>query len=199
MRRSLVLAGVGTVAFVLLVACGDEKTVQQGGLEILVTSELGVEDVNLVRVEISQESAPGVYDPPLLANAFDLTTGEASLPATVSIAAGKAASQNALVRVVGRKIAAGKDTPVVLREAEVRVPSDRVAALTMLLSAACATRVTYDAVTSTYAATCAPRESCQPATGQCGSSLVDVATLPTYDPSVDAAVPIVKLADASRD
>ncbi|MBX3229069.1 MAG: chitobiase/beta-hexosaminidase C-terminal domain-containing protein [Labilithrix sp.] len=178
-------------------ACGGSTT-NEGGLVVIITTDLSIEDMNAFRVEISQEVTPGTFGEPLIAKDYRMPA-DATLPATITIAAGTAPSQNALVRVIGRKIDAAGDTPIVLREAEVRVPSDRVLALTMVLSAACAYQVEVDP-SGRYVSTCPlPRESCQPATGLCGSSIVDVDTLPPYDQVAgrDAALPIVPLDGSS--
>ena len=189
---------VFTLLFALFAffACGGDTTKQEGAVVLIITTDLSLSDMNTFRVEVSQEQSPGVYGEPLFAKDYAMPA-EATLPASLTITAGTAASQNVLVRVIGRKVEGGSNTAVVLREAELRVPTDRVAALTMLLAAACAGQVKTDAA-GHYVSTCPnPHESCQPTTGACGSSFVDVNTLPTYDPSRDASVPTVAIGDGS--
>lgn len=198
LKRALLLFFVLFTTTLAVFACGGDTTKPQGALVVIITTDLSLDDMNTFRVEVSQEASPGTYGEPLIAKDYAIPA-ESPLPATLTIASGKAPSQNVLVRVIGRKVDGATNTPVVLREAEVRVPSDRVAALTMILSAACAGQVTTDA-SGRYVSTCAsPHESCQPTTGACGSSIVDVDTLPLYDQvkDRDAALPIVAIDDAS--
>lgn len=177
-------------------ACGGDTTKPQGGLVLILTTDLSLSDMNTFRVEVSQETSPGSYGAPLIAKDYAMPV-ESSLPATLTIASGKAASQNVLVRAIGRKVQGTTNTPIVLREVEVRVPTDRVAALTMILSAACAGQVKTDA-TGRYVTTCPnAHESCQPTTGKCGGNFVDVDTLPLYDQvrERDASLPIVAIGE----
>lgn len=185
MKRRFLFLTVVLTALLAFFACGGE-TKQQGALVLIITTDLSLSDMNTFRVEVSQESSPGIYDAPLLAKDYAMPA-EASLPATLTITAGTAPSQNVLVRVVGRN----GNTPLVLREVETRVPNDRVAALTMFLASACVGQVKTDAGGRTISSCPNPHESCQPTSGTCGSSLVDVGSLPNYDPSRDASFPTV--------
>jgi hypothetical protein len=70
-------------------------------------------------------------------------------------------------------------TAVVVRMAQIQIPLDRVAELTLVLSQTC------------IGVTCSnPNQSCQPSTGAtpgtCGTNIIDPGSLPTYEP-VDAS------------
>jgi hypothetical protein len=73
-----------------------------------------------------------------------------------------------------------------LREAEVQVPSDRVAELKLVLAASCYGRIVVDPQGAAQPTCADPAQSCQPDTGMCGPTLVDPATLPTYTPRGEA-------------
>jgi hypothetical protein len=157
-------------------ACGGQTT-QQGAIVAVITTDLSTTELNGFTIEVSQELTAGAYGPPLVSKDFP-----AQFPASFTIAAGKNAHQMALVRVIGKK----DTTPVVLREVEVLVPKDRVLALPMVLSKACAGQV--QTVGGRVSTTCTQaHQSCQPATGTCGSSIVDDGTLAPYTGTTGAS------------
>jgi hypothetical protein len=173
---------VAVVCF--LAGAGCSKTVAGGGLEVLIATNLATPvDFDSIAVTVSQETPSGGWTV-LFQNTF-LVPSEASLPTSFSIAAGSSASQVALVQVTALK--AGN--PIDLREAEVQVPTDRVAELTMILAESCVGQVTID--NDEPAATCPMGQSCQPATGACGPTRITT-PLPTYNPGdlqhIDASV-----------
>ena len=77
------------------------KVSQEGGLELMLMSDLPTTDLTRVHLEISQESAPGEWH-----KVFDreqLVPGEVSLPTTASIEAGHSPNQGALIVFTGQK------------------------------------------------------------------------------------------------
>lgn len=174
LKRAFILCLFVLIALISVFACGGD-TQDQGAIVAIISTDLTTADFDSFRIEVSQETSPGTYGPPLVAKDFPFAASNA-MPATFTISSGKAADQNALVRVIATKGGA----PVVLREIEVRVPTDKVLALPMVLSRACAGQVKTDS-TGRVVTTCPnAHESCQPSTGACGSSVVDPSTLAPY-------------------
>jgi len=148
------------------------KVSQEGGLELMLMSDLPTTDLTRVHLEISQESAPGEWH-----KVFDreqLVPGEVSLPTTASIEAGHSPNQGALIVFTGQKESVENGQRVVRtlvqRIVQTQVPTDRVAELKMLLTVTCVDMVT----------ACNVGESCQPNSGTCGPNKVDSSSLPTY-------------------
>jgi hypothetical protein len=170
------------------------KTVADGGLEVLIATNLTTPtEFDTVAVTVSQQTSGGAWKVDFQ-NSFTIP-GEATLPSSFSIAAGSGSDQLALIQVVALK----NGNPIDLREAEVQVPTNRVAQLTMILAESCVGDVTID--NDEPASKCPANESCQPATGTCGPTLITT-PLPTYSPSalaqIDASVGRVRL-DAGHD
>jgi hypothetical protein len=163
------------VAFAELAACSGE-TKQAGGLELVLATDMSVpSSIDSLHVEISEQAGQGTWNL-LFKNDLPLRT-PASLPTTISIAAGT--SPNEVARV---EVTATKDTkPLVYREIEVEVPVARVARLDVLISSACLGQLK---IVGGVAMTVCPdsAQSCQPDTGRCGYSMVDPKTLPDYMP-----------------
>ena len=90
------------------------------------------------------------------------------------IAAGTSADQVVLVQVAA--IRSGQ--VVDLREVVVQVPTDRVAALTMVLAESCYGQVTGGCRGEESSLCPQGRGRCQPESGSCGSNVVNPATLP---------------------
>jgi hypothetical protein len=183
------IAFFATLGGVQAFACSSTKT--PAGLEILLSTDMHTPvDFDVLRLEISQETSPGKYSAPLVSNDF-LIPQEATLPTSFSIAAGAAADQNALIRVIAKKNGVN-GTVVVLREAEVQVPRDRVAELPMVISSSCAAPANFklDASGEPQSSCTNPAQSCQPATGKCGDTLVSQESLATFRPGdgIDAGL-----------
>jgi hypothetical protein len=178
-RRSLGGAAhwvaIAWLAVALLLACSTTNK-QAGGLELIIRSD-GLNapgDFDDVRLEVSQQVDGGWNG---LWNKDYLVPQETMLPATFAIAAGRSPDQETLVRVIALK----GSTPVVLREAQVQVPTDRVAELLLVLAQACKGQVMTVGAEGEVVSTCpVVGESCQPDTGACGSSVI-AEPLPTYD------------------
>jgi hypothetical protein len=172
-----VAAGLAGLAAWLVTACSTSTPAPAGGIEIVIASDglTAGTDFDDVRLEVSQEQGDGGWQ--TLWNKDYFVPQETTLPTTFAIVAGKNGTQEALVKVTALK---GTE-PVVLREAEVQVPENRVAELRLVLAERCEGQVTLSG--SEPVSTCTTQnESCQPDTGSCGPNEVPVANLPTYVP-----------------
>ncbi|MFO0740411.1 MAG: FN3 associated domain-containing protein [Labilithrix sp.] len=189
--RALVVALLTALA-VLFVACTETKTTQAGLGLIISTNLTTPADLDSVELEVRQETEPGKYDSVLISNRFGIP-GEAQLPATFTIGAGASPRQNAYIRLTGRR----GEQALVLREVKIQIPKNRVAALTLVLAASCVNHLKVDDEGAAQTDCANVEESCQPETGQCGPTLLDVNTLPDFDPVAQlaeaGALPIVKL------
>lgn len=189
----LVARHAAAMAWALATASGigcSHKTTQAGGLEVIVESDMPTPSAfNVLHMVVEQQkSGSGWSTPPVLDNFYVISPTGATLPTTVSIAAGTSPYQGVRVTVSG--LMGGRSgTLIVQRVVETQVPTDRVAALTVLLASVCAGK--FD---------CPVGDSCQPApqrgraAGSCGSNAVDVATLPAFseDALKDAGVASVR-------
>lgn len=174
---------LGILAVVADAACSG-KTVPAGGLMLIIATNLNAPtEFDTLRVEVSQEISPGQWGTPLLANDFRVPD-EAMLPTTVAIAAGKNADQNARIRVIALK----GTSPQVLRQVEIQVPTQRVAALKLVLADPCLGQVRVDDQMMVQSTCPDPSQSCQPDTGVCGPNLVDSSMLPDYVPGDEKAI-----------
>jgi len=184
---ALVLLMIGAI-----VACS-ANTEPAGGLQLIVaTNLLAPTDFDTVRLEVRQEVSQGQWGSPLIANDFRVP-GETTLPTTFAIVAGKSANQNALIRVIALK----GQRPLVLREVQIQIPTTRVAALRFVLASSCAGKLKVDATGSAQSACADPLQSCQPDTGACGSTVVDPASLPNYNPGDENGVIVPPAGDAN--
>jgi hypothetical protein len=162
-------------AIVSAAACSS-KAVSSNGLMVILSTDMKTpDDFDTMRVEVS-EQASGTWQT-LLSSDF-VIPGETRLPTTLAIAAGSSANEEVLLRI----LALSHGRPRVLREAQLQVPSDRVAELRLVLARVCDGQVKIVSDAADPDSSCASGESCQPSTGACGSNLVDSATLPTYTP-----------------
>jgi len=163
-RRFAAVAFAGA----LLLACATRPA----GLELIITTDLKApDDYDTLQLQVSQEGT-SVHD--------DIPFTEPNFPVTFAIAAGRLADQEAIIDVSLLK--AG--SIVVARQAQVQVPKDRVAELTLVLGRKC------------VAVTCEAGETCDPqpdvGAGACVPIVVDPSALPTFTPAdVDAAVAMV--------
>src|SRR6476659_7234362 len=101
-------------------------------------SDVPASDINKVHLEISQETAPGVWHKVLDRDAFVHDPSEISLPTTASIEAGESPNQGALIVFTGLY----GDQEVVRRVVQTQVPTNRVAELKMLLAVSCLGKLT---------------------------------------------------------
>jgi len=194
-------SGVGLVAFaaggaaLAGVACSSDQPNAVGGVEVIVTAEglVAPTDFDDIHLQVAEEVDAGVWntlwdsDYSITSSPVAITPADASsplvaIPATFAVIAG--ATPHPEVRVSVTALKGGPNgMPVVLDQAIVQAPSDRVAALWMVLARSCEFQVV--ATTAGFQSTCAGDETCAPATGMCVSDVVDPSTLPTYVPGSD--------------
>lgn len=191
-RTKLVVLAAFAALTLLFVACTETKT-NQAGLALIIATNLATPaDLDAIVLEVRQESEPGKYETLHLANEFRIPD-EAQLPATFTIGPGASARQNAYIRLTGRR--AGK--AIVLREVKIQIPKNRIAALNLVLAASCVNHLQVDDANAARTDCANPEESCQPDSGLCGPTLIDVNTLPDFDPTKQLeearAIPLVKL------
>jgi hypothetical protein len=140
------------------------NTVPGAGLELVIDSNLTSAQFDSVSLSIQQQEASGAWGAAAVNGPF-LVPGEATLPASFAIAAGTSSDQEILITLVALK----SNQPVVTREVQLLVPTNRVAELTLLLVQACLDQ------------TCTmPNESCQPDTGLCAPNTTVPLMLPTF-------------------
>ncbi len=180
---------LAVVAVALAMGCASTTTVPPPwGLMVVISADLSPSEYDQIRVQVSQ--AEGV-DSGTWHTRLDETKAvpaDVKLPTAFLVRPGSRGDQTALIRVTA--LLGGQ--PVVLREAQVSVPTDRLAELDLLLSEVCKSQVTIDTTTSEPESTCPQGQSCQPPTGLCGTNAIQVSSLPPYSSSgangeVDAA------------
>jgi formylglycine-generating enzyme required for sulfatase activity len=166
-----------------MVSCSTPSASSPTGLMVVVSTDLAASEYDEIRVEVSQQQPSGQWQSWL--NESKHVPSEVTLPASVFIEAGHSADQEVDVHITA--YLAG--TPVVLREAELQAPTDRLAALYFVLAEACLGQVQVTGAEAEPESTCPTvGESCQPGTGTCGPSTIIASTLPTFVPgqSLDA-------------
>lgn len=171
--RGLLRAVVAATTVMLACGCVGKKT-QAGGLELLIATNLiAPSQFDSITLQVQQQTASGAFGPSLIATNF-LVPGETTLPTTFAILAGQSEDQVVLIQLEAVKNGEAVD----LREVQVQVPTTRVAELTLILAESCLGQVTTTG--GRVVSTCPSGQSCQPATGTCGATLVST-PLPTYD------------------
>ncbi len=152
------------------------------GLMVVVSGDLMPSEYDELRVEVSQQEASGPWRSWL--DLSKVVPSEATLPTTVFVEAGHSPDQEVDVRVTA--YLAG--VPIVLRQAQLQAPTNRVATLYFVLAEACKGQVRATGAEGEPESTCPDGESCQPGTGTCGSNVIATSTLPTFAPgqSLDA-------------
>jgi hypothetical protein len=151
----------------------------QTGLMVIISTDLQPSEYDELEVQVSQETSPG-GSWHLWMDRLSPVPAEITLPTTVLIQSGTSPDQDVLIRA----ILYDQGAPVVLREAQLQVPTDRLAELRLVLAATCRGMVATSGAEGDVVSTCPTAgESCQPGTGLCGSSVVsDVSQLPSYKP-----------------
>jgi hypothetical protein len=186
-RGRVATALCGLVAALPWAACTSTPT-SPGGLEVIIAAEglSAPADFDDVRLQVEQQAADGTW-----ASKWDrdyiVPSPEATLPATFAIVDGPTPLAQVLVTVTaykGRAADGGYGMPVVLRRAQVQVPSDR-RSLWMVLAKDCEGQVTTDATGAPQPSCTQSGYSCQPDTGACGSNVVDPTVLQPYVPGQD--------------
>ncbi len=187
-RRAAAAGGLlvaGAVAWAS--GCTQTPPKPVGGLELIIAADglSAPADFDDIHLEVSQQSDGGNWNK-LWGNDYEVPSPAATLPATFAIIAGQSPDQEVLIEVTAFKVG----EPVVQRVAQVQVPTDRVAALWMVLAEVCRGQVAVVGAEGEVMSTCPSGQSCQPRTGACGSNVIsEPGALPTYVPGerLDAA------------
>jgi formylglycine-generating enzyme required for sulfatase activity len=182
--RTFVGVVVGALAAGAAVACSTTTTIPATGLEVIVTADglSAPADLDDIRLQVSQQVDGGGWSP-IWNRDYVVPSQEATLPATFGIAS-SGSGQEVLVTVTAFR-GGPSGQPVVQRVAQVQLPSDRTAALWMVLDKLCEGQVTRVGAEGGPVSTCPSGESCQPGNGECGGNVVDLTMLPTYTPGQD--------------
>lgn len=174
-RRALglALAGAGVA---LVVACASEKKVASGGLMLIVVED-GPLALDRLHIEVASRGA-------VLKSGDYRLPSEATLPTTLAIASNGDPTTTVAITVAGYRGAVPLDRRDQIVE---QVPVDRVAALTVMLSARCTPLVRDEGGVAT--SLCPTEQTCSPVSGACVSSHVSAGDLPTYlpDQELDAS------------
>jgi hypothetical protein len=185
---ALLLTAFGTAAALLGVSCSTSPS-PAAGLELVISAEglTAPKDFDDIRLQVSEQSDAGEWRL-LWDRDYLVPSAEATLPTTFTLFAGQTPDE-VLIAVTAYQAlnghAAGQ--PIVQRVAQVQVPTDRMAALYLVLAKACEGQVT-TGVSGEPTPKCASGESCQPATGQCGSNIIGSSMLPSYEPGDASAL-----------
>ena len=178
--------GLLTIGFLSALGCSTTTTTPATGLMVIITTDMTASEFDSIRLQVSQEVGVAPVTWNKLEDYAPTVPSELQLPGTVFVRSGHSPNQQALIVVTA--YLAGQ--PVVLREVEVQVPTDRIAELRLVLSERCKGQVIAVGAEGDPAPTCPlAGQSCQPDTGTCASSLIAPdAGLPTYVAGdVDAA------------
>ena len=173
-------------ALAFLMACSKAPPSAQTGLMVIVSTDLQPSEYDQLEVQISQETTPG-GSWHVWMDRLATVPAEITLPTTVLIQSGASADQDVLIRA----ILYDHGAPIVLREAQLQVPTDRLAELRFVLAEACKGQVAQSGAEGSVVSTCPTAgESCQPLTGLCASGVIsNTSQLPSYkagDENLDA-------------
>jgi hypothetical protein len=156
------------VAGALAMGCATTKTAPPpSGLMVVISADLSPSEYDQIRVQVSQAEGVDSGSWHTWLDETKAVPSDVKLPTAFLVRAGSSGDQTALIQVTA--LLAGQ--PVVLREAQVSVPTNRLAELDLRLSEAC------------KESTCPQGQSCQPPTGLCGTDAIPVSSLPPYPPS----------------
>jgi formylglycine-generating enzyme len=189
----------GAVAATVLVStAGCSRSM--GGLEVIIATDglSAPADFDAITLQVSQQGAGQAWNKLWnvdyglgVASPSEASAGQVTLPATFAVIAGQSADQEVLITVTAFK---GGPTglPIVLRQAQVQAPTDRVAALWIVLAQACVGQVARADAGPDAGALGEPQstclgmgQSCLPTIGGCGPDAIPSSLLPTYVPGKD--------------
>jgi hypothetical protein len=163
------------LAFTSLIAaaasCSSEEVKPRGQLMLAISTDLYItKDMNQVGVEVF-----GTDGSVISARDLDIIpAGDTPMPGTLAVVPPDAGGQIVRVKVTAKHQAGANQEPRVVRQAIVKVPTDRVAMLTMPLHWLC------DVDSSD--AVCSDAETCK--AGVCVPADVDADALPDYSPAL---------------
>jgi hypothetical protein len=178
MARATIAASCVLICMLLGIgACSKTTTpASQAGIMVVVSTNLKASEYDEIRVQVSQQQTSGLWQSWL--DESKLVPSEVTLPTTVFIEAGSSPDQEVDIRVTAYLMG----NPVVLREAQLQAPTNRVATLYFVLAEVCKGQVEVTGAEGQPESTCPTGESCQPGTGMCGSNLINGTVLPTFVP-----------------
>lgn len=169
-----------------MLGCSSSPAKPVNGIEMVISADglSAPADFDDIRLEVSQAAGAGwskIWD-----RDYQVPSMEATLPTTFTLIGGTAADEVLIALTAYKGGAAGQ--PVVERVAQVQVPTDRLAALYLVLAQDCEGQVTTTGAEGEPTPTCGAGESCLPTTGACGPDAINASTLPTFVPgqSLDA-------------
>ncbi len=149
-------------------ACSSDETKPRGQLMLAITTDLSItQDMNQVGVQVFDQNG-------LILSSQDLDilpAGDVAMPGTLAIVPPNAGGQSVRVRVTAKQTQADMTKERIVREAIVKVPTDRVALLRMPLHWLC----DVDA-----APTCDKNDTCKG--GLCVAADQDLNDLPDFTP-----------------
>jgi len=184
-HRRARLALLAVLGFTLSAACTDEVR-PRGQLMIAITSDLAVDkDMDEVRVEVKRADGTVLPDRQIPILPTQPAPFGKPLPGTIAIVPSDAGGQAVHVRVAARHSDESTGTKVsrVVREAIVKIPTDRVALLRMPLHFLCDDKVVPDPdLPDSFKSDCGKDETCK--AGKCQPAAVDGDELPDYLPSL---------------
>jgi hypothetical protein len=150
-------------------ACAGKTEPAKGQLMIAVQTDMALpKDVDAIRVEVLS------YGSVQFANTYQVGAGALLIPATLALIAGEDPARPVTVRVVGLQNQKAR----MMREAVTTIPQDRIATLRMPIHWLCDESVKEPAA-GQYETACAEGQTCDG--GRCVASVVDAATLATFD------------------
>ena len=163
----------------LALSCSDDPK-PRGQLMIAITTDMSItKDLDEVRVEISRADGTKIPDRQIPILPSQPAPFGKPLPGTIAIVPADAGGQALHVRLTARHLdpASGERKSRVVREAIVKVPTDRVALLRMPLRWLCDGQVVA-AEGDSFRSDCAENETCK--AGVCQPADVDANDMPDY-------------------
>jgi hypothetical protein len=171
-----VLVRVVTLVFcaacICALACG--QSVKQAGLEVIVATNLSIPaDFDTIHLRVQQQVDDGGWRPPIVDADFPVQS-QSALPEAYGITPGADSDQVALIEVTAKL----GERSIVIRTAQIQVPTDWLAQYVVLLSAKCVEVI------------CLEGNTCDPDTGSCVPYQVPPSALGPYTPGqpIDAGM-----------
>ncbi|HEX7601322.1 MAG TPA: hypothetical protein VF316_06940, partial [Polyangiaceae bacterium] len=159
-----------------MITCS-RKGADVGGLELEIIND-GSLAVDVLHVGVETTGA----NPRVLLSRDYKVPAEATLPTTLGIASNGDPTATVSITVSAYHLDGAVRVALDRRDNLVtQIPTDRVVALRVVLSAACGAHVTTNASTDAQS-DCKTGTTCNPTTGDCASSTVSAATLSPYTP-----------------
>lgn len=168
-RLAYACAGLAMALGTFPTGCSTTRGRDVGGL-MLIVAEDGPLSLDRLEIEIAANGQS-------LRKSDYRLPAEVTLPTTLAIASNGNPAAAAQISVVGWRAGVPLDRRDNLVE---QIPTDRVAALKVVLSGRCTPQVFADG--DVARSRCPGGETCDPRSGSCVSSRVDASSLPTYSP-----------------